>query len=96
MNKTLRQIIIFTCILCVGLVTIAPLQIAQANSYLTHVRVEVIGVDHDDGTTTHHVVRVQESYGTHHSIGSHRHPSPIVDVVIEYENCTETNCSKCS
>lgn len=95
MKISVRQFTSITCILCFVFLTTSPIYNVYANDYLTHVRIELIGIDHDDGTTNH-VVSVSESYGTHHPIGSHFHPSPIVDVFQEYENCTDNNCSKCS
>lgn len=95
-NKLGIKRIMIASLFIIGWITIASLNVTEANSYLTFVQVEVVSIQHNDDTSTSFVSYVGESYATHHVVGSHQHESPEVLVLWSSESCDEDNCSNCS
>lgn len=85
-NRLCRMTAIF-CMFAIAMVTIAPINTALPNSYLTSVTVTVTTISHSDGSSTSYVSHVDKQYGYHSSQGAHHHESPSVSIEYNFEQC---------
>lgn len=88
-KNNLCQITSVVCVFVIVLITLAPLNTAQANSYLTHVTVTVTTLAHDDGSSTSSISNVDKEYGYHSFQGSHQHESPSVKIEYDFQECPD-------